>query len=125
MYLTDNTFINNAWNWKCDLPEDHEQITFDYEAMKKSEWSTEFEQLMRNRLIMGAMRYGKLNSPNKPIYDRVASAIKRLNKYIETGNLEFLVDVANICLIEFVEGTHLKKHFNSIDDGEHIKVKSL
>lgn len=89
--------------------------------LKKSEWSEEFETLMRNRLIMGAIRYGKLGASNKPQYDRISSMILRLKNYQETRNTEFLVDVANLCLCEFVEGIHPNKHFNAIDDGEHVK----
>ena len=33
-----------------------------YEELRKSEWCTEFEELMRNRLIMGAMRYAPINA---------------------------------------------------------------
>lgn len=94
-----------------------------YEELKRSEWSAEFERLMRNRLIMGAIRYGRLKAPGKPQYDRVASAIKRLAKYQETGNQEFLVDAANLCVLEFEEGIHPKKHFGAIDEhNEHCRV---
>ena len=91
--------------------------------LQQTEWSPEFEQLMRNRLIMGALRYGLLHDKNKPTYDRMASIKKRADKYAETGNLEFLVDMANLCLLEFEEGQHPKKHFHAIDDGEHVSCK--
>src|SRR3954468_9098065 len=96
---------------------------FSFNSLKKSEWSPEFEQLMRNRLIMGALRYGLLNDSGKPNYDRMASIKKRADKYAETGNLEFLVDMANLCLLEFEEGQHPNKHFHAVDDGEHVKCK--
>lgn len=72
---------------------------------------------------MGALRYGRLGTPGKPQYDRVAEVKKRVSKYEATGNTEFLVDVANMALIEFVEGDHPNKHFKAIDDGEHAKIK--
>lgn len=89
----------------------------DIESLRKSEWSIAFERLMRNRLIMGAIRYGKLHDNCKPKYDRIESIISRLHKYNQTGNKEYLVDIANLCLLEFEEGTG---HFQSIDDGEHV-----
>ena len=117
-------YLNNLWRWKCGLPElepgNPQPITF--EELQQSEWSVDFEKLMRNRLIMGAMRYGRIGAKNKPKYDRINSMIKRLTKYQESGNKEFLVDVANLCLLEFVECNHLNEHFNSIDDGEHVAV---
>jgi hypothetical protein len=72
---------------------------------------------------MGGIRYGLLHEPGKPKYDRIQSAIKRLEKYRQTGNLENLVDIANMCLLEFEEGEHPNRHFKSIDDGEHTGVK--
>ena len=116
-------YINNLWRWKCGMPEienkpDKQLITL--EELKNTEWNVDFETLMRNRLIMGALRYGRIGAKNKPKYDRVSSMIKRLTKFQESGNKEFLVDVANLCLLEFVECHHPKQHFSSIDDGEHV-----
>ena len=116
-----NHFANNLWRWKCGLPELEPNNPISYEDLKKTEWSIDFEKLMRNRLIMGALRYGRIGAKNKPKYDRINSMIKRLMRYQETGNKEFLVDVANLCLLEFVECHHPKEHFISIDDGEHVK----
>lgn len=86
----------------------------------ESQWSPEFELYMRNRLMMGALRYGGLNPNRKQNYDAITSAIKRLCLYNETGNLECLVDAANLCLVEYVCGHHPKRHFHSFDsDGTH------
>jgi len=97
--------------------------TLKFEDLAKSEWSTEFENYMRNRLIMGALRYGLLGAAGKPNFDRMASIHKRAKKYAETGNQELLVDIANIALVEFVDGSHPNKHFSADDDGEHVTVK--
>jgi hypothetical protein len=121
-----NYFLDNLWRWKCGLPEkENKSKLLNYDDLKKSEWSDNFEKLMRNRLIMGAFRYGKLNEKNKPVYDRTTEIKKRCNKYIDTGNIEFLVDIANMCMLEFEEGKHKNKHFLSIDDGEHTQKKSV
>jgi len=87
--------------------------------LKELCWSGEFEQLMRNRLIMGAFRYGPLKRQKKGAFDIIPSIHARLQMYVDTGNLEHLVDCANLCLVEFEKGTHPKKHFASIDDGHH------
>ena len=93
------------------------------EDLRESEWSPRFERFMRNRLIMGSFRYQQFSEKrSKPWnYDTAGEAIKRINRYQEDGNTEHLVDAANMCLLEFEFGHHKKKHFASIDDGEHTK----
>ena len=95
-------------------------------ALYASEWSPRFEELMRNRLVMGGMRYGLLHAPGKKHYDRVASIRKRAQLYAESGNLEHLVDCANECLLEFEESRHPARHFGAADgDGAyHTQVVS-
>lgn len=97
---------------------------FTLDELAASEWSPKFEQLMRNRLIMGALRYGKLGEPGNPKYDRLTSMSRRLNRYACTGNLELLVDIANLCLCEFVECHHPFRHWHAVDGGEHVGRKS-
>jgi len=90
-------------------------------ALLLTERCETFERARVSRLVMGAFRYGRLGARGKPQYDRVADAIKRLEKYRKTGNLEHLPDVANLALCEYVEGRHPLRHFASHDDGEHTK----
>jgi hypothetical protein len=93
----------------------------DEQALRGSEWSEQFERLMRNRLLMGRFRYGRLDRTGERNYDRVASMHRRLDAYAETGNLEYLVDVANLCLVEFEHSDHPTRHFDAVDDGEHVR----
>jgi hypothetical protein len=123
--MTLQYFLHNAWLWKCGLPEDTIQLLPSFDELQKTEWNKEFEILMRNRLIMGAMRYGRMGAKDKPKYDRVGSMLKRLNKYHETGNKEILVDVANLCLMEFVECNHPLQHFHAIDENDHVSKINL
>ncbi len=102
---------------KAGLQVTHPTAKYKLQDLEQSEWNPLFERLMRNRLLMGALRYGLLNAPEKPKYDRIASMEKRLRKYRENGNLELLVDVANLALCEFTECDHPLKHFHT-QDGE-------
>lgn len=97
--------------------------TEDLESLYLSEWSLEFEQLMRNRLLMGRYRYGRIGRIHDTNYDRIGSALQRLQNYQRTGNLEYLVDIANLCLMEFEHSDHPDKHFEAVDDGEHVGRK--
>lgn len=120
--MTLQLFFENAWKWKCGLHENEFISLPSYDVLKETEWSPIFENLMRNRLIMGAIRYGRIGAIGKPQYDRVPSMIKRLQKYSDSGNKEFLVDVANLCLLEFVECNHPTQHFHAIDEHEHVNI---
>lgn len=92
------------------------------EQVFRGQWSAEFERYMRNRLAMGYFRYTPL-SEQDGTYDNVGSCRKRLALYDQTHNMEHLVDVANICLVEFVTGTHPDRHFEATDDGIHTEKK--
>lgn len=91
------------------------------EQLRETEWSREFEQLMRNRLLMGAFRYGLLETKRNLKWKLLESMHKRLMEYAESGNLEMLVDVANLCLLEYefpsVDGAKMM----AVDDGEHVE----
>jgi len=87
------------------------------EELKLTEWNTEFEQLMRNRLIMGALRYGLLKE--KVSYDSITSMRQRLDLLEQDGNGEHLVDIANIALVMFTRKDHPKFHFHAQDDKIH------
>ena len=92
------------------------------ESLRSSEWSMEFETLMRNRLLMGRFRYGRLDRTTNTGYDRIGSMISRLKAYRISGNTENLVDIASLALMEFVHGDHPDKHFSAVDDGEHVAL---
>lgn len=96
----------------------------DLETLKRLQWSDQFEQLMRNRMVLGALRYELIHDKkgnNK--YDILGSIERRIQCYRKTGNKEFLVDSANLMLIEFEAPTHPNAHFESIDDGEHVELQ--
>lgn len=92
----------------------------DMDVLYKENWSDEFEALMRNRLLLGAFRYGLFRDQARQgvHYDSMASAMRHIERYLCTGNQEHLVDVANLCLVEFVRPSR-PAHFAPIDDGDH------
>lgn len=92
-----------------------------FEQLRKSEWCDEFEQYIRNHMIVGALRYGLMSEQDYGKNDLIREALKRINKYKTTGNLEHLVDAANMLLLQFVHGRRLGQKIISIDDDEHTK----
>lgn len=122
-------FLNNLWRWKCGLLEkehSHKVVPVTLEELQKTEWSDEFERLMRNYLIMGGLRYGRLAHTEaakkvKQKYDYMGEIIRRAKLYQETGNKELLVDIANSALIEFVqEQNHPNPSMKPEDDTIHF-----
>ena len=105
-------FFRNLWRWKVDVrkPEFAIETRFNAVELARTEWSPEFERLQRNRLIVGAYRYGRLNAPGKARYDRITSIIARLMEYRVTGDDDLLVDAATLSMLEFEEGDHPLKH---------------
>lgn len=117
-------FAHNLWRWKCDLPElDPLKVHSFTLEQAQDNWFPEAIKLMRHRMLMGIYRHGYFRSPDQPNYDRIGSALTRLKLYQETGNGEHLIDVMNLCGIEFVKRAHPHFHFAPADDGVHTPVK--
>ncbi len=85
-----------------------------WESIHKQECSDGFTQMMDNRLVMGYLRYGPMQS-SKPLFYDTNKVRERLKQYEETGNTELLIDAANYCRCEFRRSAHPKKHFHAID----------
>lgn len=107
-------FLKNLWLWKCGM------VEMNIKEYNMESWSWEFQKLMQNRCMVGACRYGGLKSLTKKQYDRVNDIRRRLKKYEETKNKEHLIDIANICMLEFEEGDGI---LISQEDTEHTKLK--
>lgn len=58
-----------------------------------------------------------IRPPSKPKPPR------KLSDYKDTGNLECLVDAANLLMIEFAAPTHPHPHFTPLDDIGHVKTR--
>jgi hypothetical protein len=99
----------------------------DLPRLEQSEWSPEFEGLMRNRLLMGALRYGTMvekRQKQATKWDLLGALRSKLEGYERTGNTEYLVDGANYLLLAFELDDHPTKHFRALDDhSDHCKPK--
>lgn len=91
--------------------------------MYENEWSEEFVDKMKARMMVSYHKYGPVaenyrgHDKSEGFLDAVANAKKRIEKYEETGNTEFLVDAANFCQIEFRFPQHPQAHFKATDSG--------
>ena len=81
----------------------------------ESEYSRRFDALRKNRMLVSFHKYG----PVKENYEtKLISAVnnleKRLELYKQTGNTEYLADVANFAMIEFMYPQHKDAHFDDL-----------
>lgn len=88
------------------------------ESAPSSEFSLLFVQGMADRMAMSYYKYGKVAEAYPRKVDAVASLKLRLEKYEQTGNTEFLMDVANFAMIEFMHPRHDNAFFKPTDSGE-------
>jgi len=95
------------------------------QAMEDMQWNSDEWQevlmLMKNRMSFGGYRYGPTKKQARRAFDNIADIHRRLDLFTETGNMEHLVDSANICIIACLKKDHPNFHFESIDDGDHAK----
>lgn len=77
---------------------------------------------MRNTRVLAALNVTVRHSTEVSVEflrdfkgDKIASALKRIEKYRETGNTEYLMDAANFCMMEFMFPTHQQAHFKAED----------
>ena len=95
-------------------------------SVPESENSEEFHQGMVTRMELSYFKYGLVSEayPEKVKALRIAddegecSLEKRLRLYRETGNTEWLMDVANFAMIEFMHPRHPQAHFRGTDSDE-------
>ena len=83
----------------------------------REDFSEEFVTHMKNRILVGSRKYGPVCFNIKRV-KMIKSALKRIDIYLETGNTEFLVDAANLLMIEFMYPMHPRAHFRATDDDE-------
>lgn len=88
------------------------------EGVPASEFSGEFAQGMANRMSTSYFKYGKVTDAYPHRVNAIASLKKRLERYEATGNTEWLMDVANFAMIEFVYPRHPSAHFRATDSIE-------
>lgn len=95
-----------------------------WESLQRTEDATQFFNLMQNRLYQGAFRYGLLHALETRKFDFIGGVYERLKRYEQTGNKEFLVDCANLCIKEFYLPSRVA-YFESTDDGTHTTERTV
>ncbi len=87
-------------------------------GIPESETCVEFFQGQVDRMGVSFCKYGLVADAYPNRVDAIASLHQRLVKYAETGNTEWLMDVANYAMIEFMHPRHPQAHFRGTDSRE-------
>ena len=88
-----------------------------------TEFSEQFVRGMLNAMAVSFHKYGPLADAYPSKVDALESLNVRLDKYDETGNTEYLIDVANFAMIEFMRPSHPRAFYKATDsDGSPGRV---
>lgn len=80
-----------------------------------TEFSRQFLQGMLDRMAVSFHKYGAVRIAYPDKVDAIASLKDRLDRYAATGNTEWLMDVGNFAMIEFMHPKHPNAHFEGTD----------
>lgn len=90
------------------------------------EYSDKFDKLRRNRVETSYFKYGPAKQNfGRGYVDAIGSLEKCLQKYKDTGNTEYLCDLANYAMFEYMYPQHEKAHFKATDSGESAGIVGM
>lgn len=90
-------------------------LTLDTTGVPKTEFSKNFLQGMISRMGVSFYKYKSVRLAYPDKVDAIASLEVRLARYKETGNTEWLMDVANFAMIEFMHPAHPEAKYDPQD----------
>jgi hypothetical protein len=81
----------------------------------KGEYLEHFDQLRKNRMVVSFHKYGPVSANyGEKLVSAISNLEKRLQLYKDTGNTEYLADIANFAMIEFMYPQHKDAHYNDL-----------
>lgn len=84
---------------------------------RRANFSDVFITQMENRILTSYFKYGEAEK-NARTGDFPKCIKERVDKYLETGNTEWLVDAANFAMLEYMFPQHPKSHFRATSADE-------
>jgi hypothetical protein len=88
------------------------------ESILRRDYSDEFDSLRKNSIIQSHYKYGWMSDTYPELADAFGSLEKRVEMYRQTGNADWLVDIANFAMIEFMHPKHPLHHFRRTGSDE-------
>lgn len=115
---------------KRDCREDgkrrEQKMSFEKKYEEGREYCNMFDDLRKNRVRVSFYKYGSAAENFGKGYVQAIPTLERcLKKYKETGNTEYLCDLANYAMFEFMYPQHPKGHFRATDSEESAGIVGL
>lgn len=92
----------------------------------KEDYSEKFDELRKHRVELSFLKYGRAK---KNFSTGNVNAIKTMQlcveRYLDTGNTEYLCDAANYCMFEYMFPQHPKAHFRATDSSESAGIVGI
>src|SRR3990167_8556589 len=82
------------------------------------QFSVQFLQGMLDRMAVSYFKYGPVTSESLEGRDTHATLELRWQRYLHDGNREWLMDVANFAMIEFMVPQHPLEHYKDTEGEE-------
>ena len=97
----------------------------DFDPLLETEYSKKFDEIRKGLVLQSYYKYGKASrifvSGN---VDAIGSLKKCIEKFEETGNLEYLADAANYCMFRYMFPQE-KEFFKHADSGESAGIVGM
>ena len=90
-----------------------------FEEILKTEYSNKFDEIRKNMMVVSYYKYGPLkdNYGTYKCMNAIENLKIRLQQYLNTGNTEFLADVANFAMLEFMNPSIEGAKYTPTDSG--------
>ena len=91
----------------------------DINKILETEYSVKFDEIRKNMMAASYFKYGAVKENYEKFHcmDALENIEKRVQKYKETGNTEFLADAANFAMIEFMYPSVKGAKYTPTDNG--------
>ncbi len=90
------------------------------------EYSEKFDKLRKNRVETSFYKYGPVRRNFSTGNVQAIPTLERcLQKYKDTGNTEYLCDLANYAMFEFMYPQHPNAHFRETDSNESAGIVGM
>ena len=93
---------------------------------RPKEYSDRFDELRQNRVNVSYYKYGSAaDNFGMRLVNALESHDLCIKKYLETGNIEYLCDVANYLMFEFMYPQKKDAFFRATDSSESAGISGI